>query len=92
MILIVLSVFDKAASAYGRPVFATAIGAAVRSFSDEVNRRADDNSMFAHSSDFELYELGTFDDSTAKFDALGVPRLLVRGGDVREAGPLLKAV
>ena len=83
MKLTVVSVFDKAVSAYGRPAFVPAIGSAVRSFTDEVNRSDANNPMFGHASDFELCELGEFDDESGKFVNLDQPRLLVRGGDVK---------
>jgi len=64
MIQLIFSVKDRAADAFGRPLFVPSAGLAIRSFSDEVNRDAADNQMFHHSDDFDLYELGSFDDST----------------------------
>lgn len=63
MILVVFSIKDIAADAFGRPFFVQTRALAVRSFSDEVNRKADDNMMNKHPSDFALYEIGLFDDS-----------------------------
>lgn len=62
-ILKIVSVFDVAAQAFGRPVFVPSEGVAVRSFSDEVNREAVDNEMNKHPEDFILYYLGTWNDS-----------------------------
>lgn len=62
----VLSVYDRAAASYGRPLFAAAVGAAMRSFQDEVNRPSEDNPMYKHPEDFDLVEIGTFDDQTGK--------------------------
>lgn len=64
---VVCSVFDKAAAAYGRPFFVGAIGQAIRGFQDEVNRNAEDNPVNKHPDDFDLYYVGTFDDSTGGF-------------------------
>jgi hypothetical protein len=64
MIQIIVSVKDRAAGAFGRPFFVPSVGLAIRSFSDEVNRSADDNQMNRHPDDFDLYELGTYDDET----------------------------
>nr|WAE43557.1 MAG: nonstructural protein [Microviridae sp.] len=69
MRLHIVSVFDKAAAAYNRPWFVPALGLAVRSFTDEVNRDAADNPMFAHPSDYELYDLGFFDDMSGIFES-----------------------
>jgi len=82
MQLIVVSVFDNAAAAYGRPVFVAARGQAVRSFTDEIQRTDASNEMAKHPEDFELYELGVFDDSTGRFSAQSDPTLLVRGKDL----------
>lgn len=82
MMLVVMSVYDRAAGAYGRPVFAVAEGAAVRSFSNEVNRVGQDNDMHNHPRDFDLFVLGTFADDTGKFVLLDSPRLVVNGGSV----------
>ena len=58
----VVCVFDSAAQLYGQPFFVPAIGSAIRSIRDEVNRSATDNPLFQHPSDFELFHVGTFDD------------------------------
>lgn len=67
MILVILAIKDRAVDAYGRPMFFPAIGAAVRAFQDEINRVAPDNTMNAHPDDYDLYEFGTFNDSTGRF-------------------------
>ena len=55
------SVKDRAADAYGRPMFVPSTGVAIRSFSDEINRAADDNQLYNHPNDFDLYEFGIFE-------------------------------
>lgn len=83
MRLVMCSVFDTAAQVYGRPVFVNHRSMAVRSFTDEVNRKSADNTMAMHPSDFELYYLGVFEDSTGEFVELPkFPELIVRGVDV----------
>lgn len=83
----IVSVKDLAAQAFGRPVFVQSAGVAVRSFSDEVNRDVPDNQMFSHPVDFELYELGEFDDATGSLLSSGPPALLIRGVTVKSAVP-----
>jgi len=83
MINVICSVKDRAADAFGRPLFVPSVGFAIRSFSDEVNRQADDNQMYHHSDDFDLFELGTFDDSTGIIECHPQPKLLTLGKSVK---------
>lgn len=78
---IVVSVRDRAADAYGRPFFVAALGQAIRSFTDEVNKKGPDNTIGSHPEDFDLYHLGTFDDATGTFEC-GTPRQIAIGKDV----------
>lgn len=84
----VCAVFDSAALAYGQPFFVPAIGSALRSFTDEVNRKAQDNALAMHPEDYTLHMLGTFDDERGVFDQTGdaEPRVLARGKDVVNGG------
>lgn len=76
---IVVSVRDSAVNSYMQPFFVPAVGAAVRSFGDEVCRK--ESPMCGHPDDYELFELGSFDDETGKFVNLPEPRSLTRGKD-----------
>lgn len=78
----IVSVFDSAAGAFGRPIFVPAIGLAMRSFTQEVNAVREDNQMNKHPSDFVLYRLGEFDDSTGAISGLDRPEVLARAVDV----------
>jgi len=80
---VICTVKDRAADAYGRPMFLAAIGQAIRSFTDEINKDYDENQMFNHPDDFDLYDLGVFDDANGYFALLEEPKLLVRGKDVK---------
>lgn len=83
-VLYVVAVRDAAVHAFNRPFFVPTIGVAVRSFADEVNRKADDNQMFRHPEDFELWSLGVFDDETGEFQA-AEKRCVSRAKDVVQA-------
>ena len=85
MIQTIVSVKDTAAQAFGRPVFVPAVPVAVRSFRDEVNRKDSTEDLARHPDDFELYELGSFDDSTGIVDVLEAPRLVARAKDLKES-------
>lgn len=84
-ILVVVSVFDSAVGAYGRPIFVPSTGVAMRSFSDEVNRADADNGMFYHPDDFGLFHVADYNDSSGRFSSVGEgdPILLVRAKDVK---------
>lgn len=80
----ILCVLDQAAESYGRPVFVTARGLAVRSFTDEVNRDSPDNAMFTHPSDYTLWYMGTFDDQSGTWNVLDKPEMVCRASYVKE--------
>jgi hypothetical protein len=79
MKMVICSIRDSAADAYGRPFFLPSVGVAIRSFTDEVNRAAEDNQIYQHPEDFDLFELGEFDDVTGRFTLLDVPKQLALG-------------
>lgn len=76
-----VSVFDSALGAYAPPVLVPSKGIAVRSFSDEVNRKDAQNTLNQHPEDFELRLLATFDEQNGIFHAEGI-ETLARGKDV----------
>jgi hypothetical protein len=82
MKLIICSVRDSAADAFGRPYFVTSQGVALRAFTDEVNRENDDNPLHKHRKDFALYELGEYDDNTAQIVCHDQPKLLIHADQV----------
>lgn len=81
---VILSVKDTAAQAFGRPMFLPTAAVGVRSFRDEVNRVDANNEMNKHPDDFELYELGIYDDSTGIIEVC-TPRLVARAKDLKDA-------
>ena len=83
MKLNICSVKDRAAEAYGRPMFVPSTGVAIRSFSDEINRASDDNQLYNHPDDFDLFEFGVFDDNTGLFELHEQPKLLSLGKQVK---------
>jgi len=83
MKLNICTVKDRAAEAYGRPMFVPSTGVALRSFSDEINRNSADNQLYNHPDDFDLYDLGIFDDNTGLFELHDQPKLLSLGKQVK---------
>ena len=84
MKMIVCSIKDRAADAFMRPFFVPRNEMAIRSFTDEVDRQAVDNPMYAHPEDYDLYELGVFDEDTGDLQSNEHLKLLVRGQDVKK--------
>jgi len=82
MKMVMVSIKDTAADAFGRPAFVASEGVAVRQFQDEVNRSSDDNQLYKHPDDFHLYYLGLFDDSSGKIELLESPKLIARAKEV----------
>lgn len=83
MKLVMCSMKDRAADAFARPMFVPSVGVAIRSFSDEINREDKDNQLYAHPDDFDLFELGIFDDSNGKFDLYDEPKQIAIGKQVK---------
>lgn len=81
MLRIIVAVRDRAADCFGQPFFVTSIGVGVRSFTDEVNRAAPDNQFYSHPEDFDLYQIGTYDDATGELVSVK-PRQIAIGKDV----------
>jgi hypothetical protein len=80
---IVVAIKDRAADSFGRPAFVPSVGVAIRSFSDEVNRSDTENQMYHHPDDFDLFELGSYDDSTGIVEMLEHPKLLILGKNAK---------
>ena len=76
----VVAVHDSAVGAFNRPFYAPSVGAAIRSFSDEVQRKAEDNMMNRHPDDYALYLLADFDEESGEFSEPSEGRrVLIRG-------------
>lgn len=78
----VLAVRDSAGDCFSRPFFVSSVGVGIRSFTDEVNRAAEDNQFYKHPQDFDLFELGVWDDDDGSFVLLDKPRQLALGRQV----------
>lgn len=78
---VVVAVYDRAAQLFGRPFFVAAVGQAIRSFTDEVNRKDQERGEFArHPDDFDLWTLAVYDDAQGVFEP--DQKMIVRGKDV----------
>lgn len=82
MKLHIYCVHDDKTQQFGTPMFLISAGQAIRSFADEINRADKENQIYMHPTDFDLYELGTFDTETAIFDTQ-TARKIATGKDLR---------
>lgn len=78
----VCTIRDRAADVYSQPFFVPSIGIAIRHFGDEINRSADNNQLFRHAEDFDLFLLGEWDDSDGSFDSCR-PQQIAVGKDLK---------
>lgn len=71
MIKDIFVVHDSKVQAFGIPFFAENISVALRSFKYAANDK--NTEVGKYPSDFSLYHLGAYDDTTAKIDLLPAP-------------------
>lgn len=81
MPIIIVAVRDSAVGAYMQPSTVRAPGQAIRGFQDEANRQDPQNTLWAHPEDFELWQLGYFDEETG--DITMEKQMLIRGKDAK---------
>lgn len=79
-----LAVWDSAVQAYARPMYMQSVGQAIRSFGDEVNRKAEDNLLNKHPDDYELHNLGTWDDESGYHVTNDETRCVARAKDLKQ--------
>lgn len=77
---VTLAVRDTQLAAYGRPFYAPTIGSGIRAFEDEANHK--DSMINRHPEDYELVQLGTFDDESGRHSNLDTPLQLATGKSV----------
>jgi len=87
----IFTVRDRAIDAYGQPFYATSVGGAVRSFSDEINRPAENNQLAKHPEDFDLYQLGEFTEQTGRLEVFEQPQFFEHLASLKKGLPNAKA-
>lgn len=78
---IIIVVKDRVADTYGMPMCVPSVGQGIRSFTDEVNRVDATNLLNKHPGDFDLYQIGSYDDATAMITQDSIPKQLILGKD-----------
>jgi len=74
MILKIFSVYDSKVKAFNNPFFQRTTGEALRSFMDACQKM--DGNFYKYAEDYTLFEIGAFDDATAKFELYETPQSL----------------
>lgn len=83
---IAVSLRDTASRSFSTPFFVLTAQQAIRSLRDEVNAKDSQSDVNRHPSDFELYELGHFDDDNGKLIPHESPVMISRAIDLKDAG------
>lgn len=81
MKLHMFAIRDIATTQFGNPMFLMTKGQAIRGFTDEVNRKDENNMLNKHPEDYELYELGTFETEAGTFETSS-PKQVITGKEV----------
>lgn len=82
MKLLIVALKDVKVGAFQMPQCVAALGAAVRGFEDATKDPAKNTDLSRHPADFELYELGTYNDENASFELHATPKFIVGGANV----------
>lgn len=82
----IVSVRDIVAETFGRPFMASNIPSAIRSLTHEINS-PEAGTLHSNPGDFELYNLGEFDDESGAITVFDSPRFVCRGYDLVNAVP-----
>lgn len=81
MKLFMFSVFDRASKVFAKPFCDVSEASASRALSGEVNSSGSDSLLSKHPDDFDMYNIGTYDDSTGAVEPCE-PVLVVRAKDL----------
>lgn len=78
---VVVAIRDLQLNAYANPWYTPTPGAAIRAFTDETNNPQ--SPMHKHPEDYELVQLGTWDDNTGRFTNSEVPKQLAHAKNLK---------
>jgi len=83
MQLSIMAVRDRVADVFGAPFCVVSVNAAKRDFANAINDVEDKSNKFAKNpDDFDLYQLGLYDDATAKIEQYESPRQVALGKEL----------
>lgn len=84
---IICAVKDRAINAFGQPFFEHTRGSAIRAFRDAVNQADANNQFNKHPEDFDLYQIGEYDENTGVVNGTQTaegPIMIARAQDLKE--------
>jgi len=83
--MLMFSLYDSKSESFSQPFFCRTRGAAVRAITDEVNDERATSDVHRHPVDFELYEIGEFNESRGCFTASEALRSVALVGSLRSS-------
>jgi len=81
---VVVSIRDVKGETYAQPWFTHTAAVAVRHFTDIVNNPEKGGTIYSHPEDFQLYEIGIWDDIDGKIYSHDIPKHLVSAASVKK--------
>lgn len=80
---LMFSTFDRASESFSPPFAAPHAGVAIRGFSDAIGNVQRNTDISNHPDDYDLFEIGTFDNETGRLEPhIEGKKLLVQGKQV----------
>jgi hypothetical protein len=86
----IYAVMDTKAEAFMNPFYVRTLGEAIRSFTDESNKQ--ESPFFKHPEDFNLFELGDFDQFTGVLQPHKAPKSIGTSASFKTQSQQLKAL
>lgn len=86
--MLVMTVRDAKAQLFGRPFFVQSQAHAIRAFERDINAKPQGdaiNDFFTHPDDFELFELGEYDDTDGSFALHKQPKPVIQASQLKLA-------
>lgn len=81
MILNLFAIRDEALKAFNYPFVNPTVDSARRAFGAAVMKQDDNNQFRASPQDFSLFQMGTYDDESGRFENLAVPVRIATASD-----------
>lgn len=81
----IVAVKDRAVDNYEDPSAQRSTQDAIRKFKDMINAEPERSPMAAHPDDYDLYQIGEYNEQQGTINPLEHPQLLARGKDLLNA-------
>lgn len=84
MIYKIMAVYDLKAEAFERPFFCRSTAEGERMLANDVNSEKRESNLSLHPEDYQLFELGSWDEVSGVIQVLEKPRLVKSGEQLRK--------